>query len=99
MIMCPPSPFPPPLPDAQFPWMILLGCIAHALSLLMKDLCKEKSKTKPMLSPWTAKVYAATLVISNTMANNELVRALVHKHMKEVYEGRIKGISSNCDTR
>ena len=37
-------------------------------------------------------------MISNTMAGNELIRALVHKHMKELYGG-IKGISSNCDTR
>lgn len=56
-----------------------LGCQAHALSLLLKDLAN------PSKAKWAASTFAAALHMSNTIGDSERVRALVQAKQVEFY--------------
>jgi hypothetical protein len=58
--------------EGDFPWMILLGCLAHALALLLKDLGDSKKGR----IRWITKVYDTALMMSNTINGGTKVCAL-----------------------
>jgi hypothetical protein len=76
------------------PEWILLGCQAHALALLIKDLQGEKT----VRLAWSKKVYASGLMMSNTINGCEPVKRALRELQKELY-GRVKGIRTHCPTR
>ena len=84
----------------RHPKWLTLGCSAHMLSLLFKDIVggERVAKGKTPACDWTARVYAAALAISNTFNGTEHVRALVREHQRELY-GKERAISTHCGTR
>jgi hypothetical protein len=63
--------------EHEFPWMSNLGCSAHNLALLIKDLGNAGSrKTK------VGAVLEKAKMMGNAIGDSEKMRALVQKHMK-----------------
>jgi hAT family C-terminal dimerisation region len=79
---------------AQHPQWILLGCQAHALALLIKDLHGDKNTRLP----WSKKAYATGLMMSNTINGCEPVKRALREQQKELY-GSVKGVRTHCPTR
>jgi hypothetical protein len=64
----------------EHPYWVVLGCQSHAFNLLIKDLAKENK------SPWSAKVFAQALTISNAIGDSEKIRDLVNKKQLELWD-------------
>ena len=78
------------------PRWVGLGCQAHALALLIKDLAHVKNGSSKF--KWAATLFAQALDISNTIGGSERIRALVQSKQQELH-GRVKAITSNVPTR
>lgn len=57
--------------EEQVPTLICMGCLAHALNLLFKDLQKEK------YAPGMAPFYQAVQAMSLVICDNESIRTLL----------------------
>jgi hypothetical protein len=79
----------------EHPEWILLGCAAHALNLLIKDLGDPKRGA----CKWLTTVYATALMMSNTINNADKVRAALDYQQKKRGDGKIKSISTHAPTR
>lgn len=80
---------------ADHPGWIMLGCTAHALNLLIKDLASAKRGAHP----WLVKVYDAAIEMSNTINNAEKVRAALDFHQQRCGDGKARAISRHTPTR
>ncbi len=69
-----------------------VGCSAHGLALLFKDLAKAQH------CKWTAVVYATALMMSNAIGDSERMRALLHEHQLALH-GRTKALTVHAPTR
>jgi hypothetical protein len=83
------------LMKAEHPEWILLGCSAHALNLLIKDLADSKRG----VCKWIVKVYEAAIMMSNTINNSDKVRAALDHQQKKRGDGKVKAISRHTPTR
>lgn len=79
------------LQDAHPTW-ICLGCQAHALNLLCKDLITEK------FCPGTSAVLITVLKISLVIGDAEVIRTALGEWQKDQY-GKTKAIAAHCPTR
>jgi hypothetical protein len=61
-----------------------VGCQAHGLALLIKDLGGLLPK-KPAKVPWLSKTYAAAKMLSNAINDSEKMRHLVQCYQKAEY--------------
>jgi hypothetical protein len=80
---------------AEHPEWILLGCSAHALNLLIKDLADSKRGA----CKWLVKVYETAIMMSNTINNSDKVRAALDYQQKKRGDGNVKAISRHTPTR
>lgn len=80
---------------AEHPEWIMLGCTAHALNLLIKDL----ASTKRGACKWLTKVYDTAIMMSNTINNAEKVRAALDYQQMKRADGKVKAISRHTPTR
>ena len=80
---------------ADHPGWIMLGCTAHALNLLIKDLASAKRGAHP----WLVKVYDAAIEMSNTINNADKVRAALDFHQQRCGDGKARAISRHTPTR
>ncbi|KAG2434867.1 hypothetical protein HXX76_007750 [Chlamydomonas incerta] len=64
--------------EEENPGMVNLGCVAHALALLIKDLAKEKHASG------VAKVLGNANDVANCINDSESLRAFLHQHQVEV---------------
>lgn len=78
---------------ALHPQWLLLGCQAHALALLIKDLANPDRCT------WTAKVYSSALMMSNVINGNEKVRAALRTKQLATPPNKAMAIATHCPTR
>jgi hypothetical protein len=78
----------------KHPTWLLLGCQAHAFSLLIKDLQSEKT----LHCAWSKRVYSTALMMSNTINGVETVRSALRSMQQDVYQ-KVKGIRTHCPTR
>jgi hypothetical protein len=83
---------------SKHPQWILLGCQAHALSLLIKDLCRTKEGGKRSDCEWGVSVADAGLHMSNMLSDSDKVRSALTKH-QEARGGTSKAIRTHCPTR
>lgn len=81
------------LKEAHPRWL-LLGCLAHALSLLIKDLGDQKQGK----CGYVQKVYSAAASMSNLIGDADKVRASLHRHQQQ-RNGKASAIAVNCPTR
>ena len=79
----------------QHPGWIMLGCTAHALNLLIKDLASSKRGA----CTWPTKVYETAVMMSNTINNADKVRAALDFHQQQRADGKVKAISRHTPTR
>lgn len=80
---------------AEHPGWIMLGCTAHALNLLIKDLASPKRGA----CKWLTKVYDTAVMMSNTINNADKVRAALGFHQQQRGDGKVKAISRHTPTR
>jgi hypothetical protein len=80
---------------AEHPEWLLLGCAAHALSLLIKDLGDAKQGK----CRWMQKIYSTALMMSNTINGTDKVRAALDHHQLQRPGGKVDAISVHCPTR
>jgi hypothetical protein len=69
----------------QHPSWLVLGCQSHGFNLLIKDLANE------LKCPWSAKVFAQALTISNAIGDSEKIRDLVNKKQVEIW-GKVRPV-------
>lgn len=69
--------------NERHPEWLVVGCYAHALSLLLKDF-KEKTK-------WGKKLFTTANQMVNTINDSELIRALINKHQMQQY-GKVRSL-------
>jgi hAT family C-terminal dimerisation region len=82
------------LMKVQQPTWLLLGCQAHALALLIKDLQGEKTAR----CEWSKKAYAKALMMSNTINGSETVHSALREQQMFKY-GKVKAVRTHCPTR
>lgn len=75
----------------EHPYWMVLGCQSHAFNLLIKDLANEQK------SPWSAKVFAQALTISNVIGDSEKIRDLVGKKQLDAW-GKVSMCAYNSAT-
>ncbi|KAG5189338.1 major facilitator superfamily domain-containing protein [Tribonema minus] len=78
----------------KHPTWLLLGCQAHALALLIKDLHGEKNAR----CDWSKKAYGKALMMSNTINGSETIHSALREQQKFKY-GKVKAVRSHCPTR
>ncbi|KAG5184696.1 hypothetical protein JKP88DRAFT_277082 [Tribonema minus] len=78
----------------KHPTWLLLGCQAHALALLIKDLHGEKNAR----CDWSRKAYGKALMMSNTINGSETIHSALREQQKFKY-GKVKAVRSHCPTR
>lgn len=78
----------------DYPRWLLLGCLAHALSLLIKDLGDQKQGK----CGYVQKVYSAAGSMSNLIGDADKVRASLHTHQQQ-RNGKASAIAVHCPTR
>jgi hypothetical protein len=79
----------------EHPEFILLGCTAHALNLLIKDL----GDSKRGVCKWLVKVYETAIMMSNTINNSDKVRVALNYQQKQRGDGKVRAISRHTPTR
>lgn len=77
------------------PEWLLLGCQAHALSLLIKDLGDAKQGK----CDWMMRVYSTAIMMSNTINNSDKVRGALNTHQLGRRDGKVDAIAVHCPTR
>jgi hypothetical protein len=78
----------------KFPRWLTLGCNAHALNLIFKDLANESR------CEGTARVVTALNKMSNAINNSERIKSLLNQHQVEVATiGKPLAIAAPCPTR
>jgi hypothetical protein len=78
----------------EHPEWLLLGCQAHALSLVIKDFIGEKT----VRCAWSKRVYRTALMMSNTINGNDKVHAALKVAQQEKYS-KTKNVRTHCPTR
>ncbi len=77
--------------EKLFPTWVNVGCQAHGLALLIKDLANANH------SPWTAAVFAKASMMTLLIGGSERVRSLLNRMQMERY-GKVRGCNSVCCT-
>jgi hypothetical protein len=77
---------------AADPSLVNVGCVAHGLALLFKDLGKKNPQ-------WIVKVYKKALDISNVVNGAQRLNQLLHDLQREANIKKPKGLSHHCPTR
>lgn len=73
--------------EEQYPVWLCIGCQAHGLSLLIKDLANPKK------AKWSAATFETGLLFSNTIGDSERVRALVQAKQRAT-DGKVCAAAS-----
>jgi hypothetical protein len=73
----------------EHPYWLVLGCQGHSFNLVVKDLANEQK------CPWSAKVFAQALAISNVIGDSEKIRELVSSKQLEAW-GKVSMSASKC---
>jgi hypothetical protein len=68
--------------DVEYPFLINIGCQAHGLSLLLKDMAKNSSGL-------VGKTFERTATLVNSFNDGEKLRTLIHKKQEQIY-GKVK---------
>jgi hypothetical protein len=64
--------------DVEYPFLINIGCQAHGLSLLLKDMVKDSSGL-------VGKTFERTATRVNSFNDGEKRRALIHTKQEQIY--------------
>ena len=72
------------------PCIVVLPCVAHALSLIVKHVDKNFS--------WVRRVFASCCAILERLINSEKVRSVLHDHQRAVYHKKLS-IPAHAPTR